>query len=785
MALYGFENEGKLFPAVDHRVNFTILLVAGSGTGGPAEFAAFLRHPDVLGDSERRYVLSAQDISLINPNTLTCPVFRTRRDAEITKSIYRRIPILVRKVPTEENPWSVVFMAMLHMANDSYLFRTQEQLDREGWRLSGNVFYRDSVTCLPLFEAKMIYHFDHRYGDFMRLKPGQKSHILPEVPAEDHINPNFCPLPRYWVPAAEIESRLSGRWERGWILGWRDVTDARSSIRTVIATILPRVGVGHTMPILSPEIRPELAAVLLGNLSAFVFDYVARQKVGGVHLTYGVLNQLPLPAPDKYHNRSPWDGRLSLDIWILSRILELTYTAWDLQPFAQDCGYDGPPFRWDEARRFLLRCELDAAFFHLYEIERDDVDYIMETFPIVKRKDVKKHGDYRTKLQILDVYDAMQQAIDTGEPYQTLLDPPPADPRVAHPPREQEPEDGAAVVAFPSVPPEPTPYRHEPDLAEVAEPAPPYGEPSPPAVTPADRILAWLRDHPGWHARGDILAGLGDLSAGEWNPAIRELVEFGEVAKKGEKRGTRYRLGGMAESAASGGEREPDPAEVPETTAVFAEADGAPADRILAWLREHPGWHARADILANLGHLSAGEWSSAIRELVDFREVEKKGQKRGTRYRIPAPPESGLATGVDWAIGWIDRLETARGQSTRHGLEETEPGNFAMGWVELPAVVDEFTRGLYDRDLVLPEYDDHKDRLQPAFEDPSLVPGLSGGDCLLLLAYHLRADHFVEGHLAGVLDRGDITAILRRLAEIRQAGGSIELGMDSPGRSES
>ena len=105
----------------------------------------------------------------------------------------------------------------------------------------------------------------------------------------------------------------------------------------------------------------------------------------------------------------------------------------DFNCFAKDFGYHGPPFRWDDSRRFLLRCELDAAFFHLYGIERDDVDYIMETFPIVKRKDEQAYGDYRTKLQILEIYDAMSRAIETGEPYQTLLDPPPADPRVAHP----------------------------------------------------------------------------------------------------------------------------------------------------------------------------------------------------------------------------------------------------------------------------------------------------------------------------------------------------------------
>lgn len=120
-------------------------------------------------------------------------------------------------------------------------------------------------------------------------------------------------------------------------------------------------------------------------------------------------------------------------VWLLPRVLELVFTAWDLIPFSRACGYDGAPFRWDEERRFLLRCELDAAYFHLYGVARDDVDCIMETFPIVKRKDEAAHdGTYRTKRVILEIYDAMAQAMETGEPYQTRLDPPPADPRVAH-----------------------------------------------------------------------------------------------------------------------------------------------------------------------------------------------------------------------------------------------------------------------------------------------------------------------------------------------------------------
>lgn len=304
-------------------------------------------------------------------------------------------------------------------------------------RGEGNVFRRDAGEYLPLYEAKMVHQFDHRYGDYAIVLPGQGTHILPAVQSDRLEDPAYMTAPRYWVPADEVEARISNRWRRGWLLGWRDVTDARASARTVIASVLPRVGVGHTVPLMFPSgANVPTTAALLGNLTSYAFDYVARQKVGGTHLTYGYLNQLPVLEPQTYAERAPWKGRDTLEAELAPQVLELAYTAWDLELFARDCGYDGPPFRWDEERRFLLRCELDAAFFHLYGIAREDVDYIMDTFPIVRRKDEARfNGDYRTKRVILDVYDRMQRAIDTGEPYQTLLDPPPADPRVAHPPR--------------------------------------------------------------------------------------------------------------------------------------------------------------------------------------------------------------------------------------------------------------------------------------------------------------------------------------------------------------
>jgi hypothetical protein len=188
--------------------------------------------------------------------------------------------------------------------------------------------------------------------------------------------------------------------------------------------------------------------LLYANLCSFALDYAGRQKIGGVSLSMFVMKQLPLLSPSIYAATIP-PGSTVRD-WLLPRVLELTYTAWDLESFAQDHGWSGPPFRWDEERRFQLRCELDAAFFHLYlgsdeewhrqpesltkyfPASRDAVAYIMGTFPIVKRKDEEKFGTYRTKDTILEIYDDLAESQRTGRPYVSPLNPLPGPPTDEH-----------------------------------------------------------------------------------------------------------------------------------------------------------------------------------------------------------------------------------------------------------------------------------------------------------------------------------------------------------------
>lgn len=131
------------------------------------------------------------------------------------------------------------------------------------------------------------------------------------------------------------------------------------------------------------------------------------------------MKQLPVLPPSIYEKSSTISNSRPLSEWISLRVLELIYTAWDLESLAKDYGYNGSPFRWDKDRRFFIRCELDALFFHLYGISREDAEYILETFPIVKRKDISKYSEYRTKHIILECYDAMQKAKDSNQSYQT------------------------------------------------------------------------------------------------------------------------------------------------------------------------------------------------------------------------------------------------------------------------------------------------------------------------------------------------------------------------------
>jgi hypothetical protein len=550
--LIGFENEDFIFPDVHHAFKFCKMTIAGtSAPVSSSRVGFFIRRFSQLHDEQRFFALEKSDFWLLNPNTGNCPIFRTQADAELTKAIYRRVPILWRdgseEVP-ESNPWRLMFNRMFDMAGDSHHFRTAHELRADGCRLEGNVFVSPYDRYLPLYEAKMLHQFDHRFSTYEGATEKQLNvGILPQPTEEQKQNPAFVVQPRYWVReeivesaipkfpeplalavqiehgesirrvlllwvagfllqrdnldaaaetiyrakrfdlhkmvarginpenpedaardlqeqfplteqdavqilsnlsfAEEIARKLIDRFSARWLMGWRDVSRATDR-RTLIASLCPRTAVGDKFLLAYARTSMQLQLSLLTIWNSFVCDYVVRQKSGGTALKYFTMRQVAVLHPTTFHSLCRYDSSVTVLEWVSVRASELCYTAFDLR----SADPDRAPWVWDEGRRFEIRCELDAAMFHLYlpaansgdwcptdtetqaqlaalrrhfSTPRHAVAFILEQFPITRQNDEKLYGRYRTRDRILEIYDAMMIAQQTSRPYQTSLTPPP------------------------------------------------------------------------------------------------------------------------------------------------------------------------------------------------------------------------------------------------------------------------------------------------------------------------------------------------------------------------
>lgn len=417
-ALYDFENAAPIFEGVHRSFKFCLLTMAGRAEReDAATFAFFMHDPQSIAVSE--FALTPEEITLLNPNTGTIPIFRTRRDAEITLGIYRRVPVLVNENdPVNGNPWGVSFMTMFHMSNDSHLFHTREELEADGWVLEGNVFIRETPpqklreVMVPMYEGRMGHQFNHRFAS---LSGTERQSNAAELGSAE-----FVVLPQYWVSKEETDRRLA---RRSWgsesvLLGHRRVA-RNNDERTAIATLLPWGAASYGWIVSAGPSAADLC-VLEAAYNSVAYDYLLRGSFSQPSLPQSTSEQVPVPTRSIIAEL----GIIDAD-WLRERVLELSYTSYDMHPFAAELGCSEAPFVWDSQRRALLRAELDAGFLHIYGASRDDADYMLDSFPILRGKDEERSGEYRTKLVILEIFDAMQRAIDTGEPYRTILDPAP------------------------------------------------------------------------------------------------------------------------------------------------------------------------------------------------------------------------------------------------------------------------------------------------------------------------------------------------------------------------
>ncbi len=415
-ALYDFENRRTrygvepFFPDVDTRFKFAAIIASPARTFDAAECGFFLQSTGELTDPDRAFAITAADFARVNPNTGTAPIFRSRRDMALTTAIYECLPVLVdRAAGAPVLAWPVRYVRMFDMTNDSGLFRTRAELEeREGaWAVGGNRYQSAVGEWVPLYEGKMVQAFDHRAAS-VTVNPANANRPAQPLAAtlKQHSDPAWVADPQFWVQAPP------GLGQHPYTLGFKDVT-APTNVRSMISAIVPSGAAGNTLPLIEVDPgtgKPDASrlALLVGNFNSTAYDFVARQKIQGQHLNWFTVEQIPVVPALAYERTF---GPKSAAAIVREAVLELTYTAHDLAPFARDMGHvdtDGEvllPFAWDEERRLMLRAKLDALHFILYGVfdpvdvaaSRDDIRYIYSTFPIVEREETARWGSYRSR----------------------------------------------------------------------------------------------------------------------------------------------------------------------------------------------------------------------------------------------------------------------------------------------------------------------------------------------------------------------------------------------------
>lgn len=270
---------------------------------------------------------------------------------------------------------------------------------------------------LPLYEAKMMNLYDHRFATY----EGATGMSLPAVTDAQHDDPSYEPLPRYWVAEEDVEAALGDGWDSEHLFGWRWIT-ASTNERTFVSGFFPEGGAGNSYVAVRSE--PGTSIALQSVWSSLMLDFLARQKLSGSNMAYFIVKQFACPPPSTFDATPDWLDQ-PLSAWLTPRVLELTFTSYALAGLARESGDDGAPFRWVPPRRQQIRAELDAAMFHVFGLDRDEVEHVLGTFTVMNKYDMAEYGDLRTTSLVLTYYDRMAAASHSGESYETTIEPAP------------------------------------------------------------------------------------------------------------------------------------------------------------------------------------------------------------------------------------------------------------------------------------------------------------------------------------------------------------------------
>ena len=440
-AVYDFENSGRLFPGIDSRVKFTLISLRRR-VEDKFVTACWLTDVFELQEDGRVIALALDDLVNFSPDDLALPQFRRQADLDLLVLTSNRHGRL-----SDHEDWAYTPRLMFSSSDDAFAPVDIHALPGTQHTSDNRVVTSTGEVLVPVYEGKMVGILDHRQADIY-INPANAARQAQErlIPGEEKASPNRFAVPQFWLREEAVRQRRFGKRQGDWELVFCDVTSATNE-RTTIASIVPLCGLTRSLPsIYLRSSSAKDAALLVVALSSLVVDFFAKLKVSSNHLTQGILATLPLPSKAKIQEFA--DEVLQDARWFEDRAIDLVYVSWDLVKFAKEVGRDTPPYKWDESRRFWLRCEIDAAFFHLilgtsndwgsggdqsFASPREAVKYMLEAFSVLNRKEENRFGgDRRTERTVLEIYDEMDAAISAGRPYQTRLTPVPADPGCCH-----------------------------------------------------------------------------------------------------------------------------------------------------------------------------------------------------------------------------------------------------------------------------------------------------------------------------------------------------------------
>jgi hypothetical protein len=429
--ILGFENARETwFPGVDSRAKFALYSALRGGTTQEFQAAFCIRSSEemraaVAGSSMK---LSVAMIREFSPDALAVMEFRGQRDIDIARNMYQRWPPLGQQIPGSPHR---EFLRELESGHVQELLTE----DRSG---------------LPHYEGRMIAQYDHRAKGY---RSGRARAAVWDDLSFGSAHKSI--QPQWYVARDKVPLQTAKRVDL-YRVGFCDVASPTNE-RTLVASVIPRGCIaGAKVPTVLMQSQTPTADLLvwLAVANSFAMDFLVRMKVS-LTMALTILDSLPFP-------------RLSLDDprakRLITDVLHLVCTGPEMNGLwnsMADSGLvravpaSGPPpgcIDLDERQKAVARIEAEVAM--LYGLTADDVAHILDTFPIVRKNDEKAHGEYRTKRVILEIYDAMaevmrangQLPVASGDKplttrysplasssYQTRLDPPPADPRVAHP----------------------------------------------------------------------------------------------------------------------------------------------------------------------------------------------------------------------------------------------------------------------------------------------------------------------------------------------------------------